>query len=563
MKILLVHNGANESSTQWHESIAETAPENMDIQCFPLAIPGFKHRIDWQTLDLAWRCRHPGLMNMYGRLHMAAQDADVLLLYGGYNLHPGFLDSLPTFNAFCFYDDPESSDKCSRYVASAFDGVFYCNVASRLQYEDWGCRRTAFLPIFTAPRDIPQPHEKEGLLTTPRDNDIILCCAWNGGEWRQRRLGKITAAFPQARCFGKGWPGEFVPDEELRNLYGRSRIGWNIHNSTGPINVRLFSLPAWNILQICDNKTGLAEVFELGREVVGFDTISEAIEATHYYLSHEDESRAIARRGHERYWNDYSPTALWGRIANQIRDWRSDLPSRPRKPAIEIRSAPAWQYQIHALPHTIGRTLRRWQTSLRKRSADVTRPIDERYYLSEEVSYQAGVHITRKPRSCSRRESGNNQELEGAALAWAASTMIGKARSILVLGDGSETGHFASFAKRDPERQVYLGTDKKTGKQSSNDLVVVFNSSIDTALEQIKPEVSAEAYPLRIILGYISKQVTMEGGTDALYTQLEKTLEDVRCYWLPNAVVPWIEPLPGSLANITLLVAGTLQTLEV
>ena len=59
---------------------------------------------------------------------------DVLLLYGGYNLHPDFLRYLPTYNVFYGYDDPESSDKSSRYLAPAFDAVFYGNVASRFQY---------------------------------------------------------------------------------------------------------------------------------------------------------------------------------------------------------------------------------------------------------------------------------------------------------------------------------------------------------------------------------------------------------------------------------------------
>ncbi len=62
----------------------------------------------------------------------------------------------------------------------------------------------------------------------------------------------------------------------------RTRVGINIHNSTGPINFRTFYLPANGVLQICDNKSHLGRIFELGREVVGYQEIAEAIELCRY-----------------------------------------------------------------------------------------------------------------------------------------------------------------------------------------------------------------------------------------------------------------------------------------
>ena len=115
------------------------------------------------------------------------------------------------------------------------------------------------------------------LSSIERDVEIVFF-GERESHWRRARLDALTASFPQARCHGSGWPAGRLDDAELHALYRRARIGWNVHNSTGPINRRLYALAAFGVLQICDNKTGLAEVFRLGEEALGFDTIPEVIE---------------------------------------------------------------------------------------------------------------------------------------------------------------------------------------------------------------------------------------------------------------------------------------------
>ncbi len=548
MRILFVHAGGRASSNQWHEAIASTAPEHLQVHCFPLEIRGFKKRIHWDTLDIAWKCRHPELLKTYARLHEAAQDADVLLLYGGYNLHPEFLKYLPTFNVYCFYDDPESSDKSSRHVASKFDAVFYCNVASKFQYQDWGCRHMAHLPIFTAPTDIPNREEQERLLTSHRDNDIILCCGWKGGEWRRRRLQKLASAFPQARCFGNGWPEGYIDHEALRDLYCRSRIGWNIHNSTGPINVRLFSLAAWNILQICDNKTGLAEIFELGEEVIGFDTIDEAIDLTRYYLTHEEERRTIAARAHQRYWQEYRPTALWQRIADQIRLWRT--PShRPSKDIAVACPSPSrlsrGLYHSRKLPHSFRQALARWRRSASKRRIPDIWPIDERFYLSKSVPYAPDRPFRPPPRDSARRPAGQNANLECQSLAWAATAFMGAARSLAVLGEETAE-HFVALAKRDGRRSI------QDLPFNDPDIWVVFNEHAQKWIADTESHQGVR----HCLLGFSPRQVHDLGGCDTIYQCLTRSFATVTLYWLPNPVVPWIEPLPGALAHVSILAEG-------
>jgi len=99
-------------------------------------------------------------------------------------------------------------------------------------------------------------------------------------------------------------------------------VGINIHNSTGPINFRTFYLPANGVLQICDNKSHLGQIFELGKEVVGYDSIDEAIELTRYYLEHEEERRAIAAAGWRRTLREYNEVAAFDFIRRAVDAYR-------------------------------------------------------------------------------------------------------------------------------------------------------------------------------------------------------------------------------------------------
>ena len=554
MRILLVHTGTSQRERQWHEEVASAAPQPLKVRCFVLTFAGFKSKVHWNDLHLAWRSRHPAMVQAYTALKRAAEEVDVLLFYNGRNIHPDFLRHLQTFNVFCCFDDPESSRVLSRPVAAAFDAVFYGNVASRLQYEHWGCRKLAHLPIFTAPSDVPSLQDRQSIISAPRDNDIILCCGLS--NWRKERLRKLAAAFPQARCFGRKWPGAFVPKDQLLDIYGRSRIGWNIHKTTGPINQRLFALPAWNILQICDNKTGLASVFELGSEVIGFDTVDEAIDATNYFLKHEDQRRAIAARAFDRYWREYHAEAIWQTIAQQIHAWRdgqkqaADIKTAWPEEGIEKPRHSTLPYHMRAVPRQMCSIARKCGKSLVKRFGPRLWPVDERFYLSESVSYRPGkTPWLARERFMSHAEDGPDRKIRREALCWAATALIGQARTMLVSG-GDMADIFYKYAQVDPQRHINCPQDTPDLPQ---DLAVNFVWESGTAQDCLDRGLSIRTLAASSLWGFCAEEITALGGTDTLYAKLIAQFETVHFYWLPDPIVPWLEPLPGPLSGISML----------
>ena len=552
MEILFVHTATEPAIQEWYASVAGAARLPLRVTCFSLTMPGLKRKLHWDELHLAWRTRHPALMRRYRELQKAAEGVDVLLLNNGWNLHPEFLPALPSFNVFCCFDDPESSRFLSRPVAAAFDAVFYGNVASALQYEQWGCRKMAHLPIFTAPGDVPSPQQRGRVQLQGRDNDIVICCGKS--KWRRGRLSRLAQAFPQARCIGAGWPGDFVPQADLLDCYGRSKIGWNIHNTTGPINQRLFALAAWNILQICDNKTGLAEYFELGREVIGFDRIDEAIEATHYYLAHEQERCAIATRAYERYWREYHPAAIWERIRRQVVAWRGGGGDRSADD-LDLSGRSLLRHRVLGIPQRCARKTHDLGRSLLKRFGGGAWPVDERFYLGDDVPYRVSVTPwVSRWRAHSEGQDAVSPLIQGRALCWAATALIGS-ETCLRVWDGEWAQIFLSYASRDPKRDTTLLKGPNAGlvPVSRGGLTVSFITDSIVPGERLDRELSCREVSSRSVWAFGPPAVEQLGGTDQVHQKLSGCFRTVRLYWLPNGIVPWLEPLTGPLKNVSVL----------
>jgi len=554
MKLLFAHWGPTDADVAMNRRIAACAPEEMQIQCVIGSMPPPKAKLPWPELDHAWKRRDPSLMRFYETIGNAAAECDVLMLWNGWNLHPEFVASLPTFNVYCCVDDPESSDKQSRPLAPAFDGVLYGNIASGTQYASWGCRRIAHLPIFVDPNMLPDPTD-QSVLAGERNNDIVLCCGQN--KWRQQRLSRLAGAFAQARCYGHRWNTGYISDDDLRDLYRRTRIGWNVHNSTGPINQRLFMLAAWGIMPLCDNLTGLGQLFDLGREAIGFDTVDEGIDATRYYLEHEDERRHIAEAAYRRFWRDYHAKAIWQRVYDQVTAWQAQLKSEAdvaerSVQAVDLSPSAATSGQLASnISQAIARRSQRLRTAIeRLRYGVSSADLDERMYLREPVAYRPGVRA-RNPKTANQHdtEGFGGDPHHRTALAWALTSLIGGAKRIRVVGDFADT--FAELASLESGRQVAVAADVREAVHEADDLIVVAASVND--LNDLLTFPGDPGRPgSRWIL--VCRELTSAKVCDQVYKQLSESFQSVRFSFLSDPYVPWLDPLDG-MARVEPLIA--------
>jgi len=325
MKILLVHGyseGYGVDARRLNDWLMRlrVAGISIDPYLMPLKVRGM--RMPWHQLEYRWNKRDRELLTYYEDLAEKAADYDVLINFGGMNLHPDFLTSVKPITVFRFNDDPESSEYFSMPVASAHDICAIGNIAEVDTYRSWGVKNVCWTPHGFWQDDYDGSKTFEEVFLQKRTVDVVLLCE-RITQYRKRNVDRYSKAVPSGVYYGNGWPGGFLPESRRIPLLQNSKIGINIHNSTGPIIYRTFYLPANGVLEICDNKKYLGEIFALGKEVVGFDSIDEAIELTKYYLAHEDERLAIAKAGYQRTVSDYNEVAAFRRIVDAVVKFRA------------------------------------------------------------------------------------------------------------------------------------------------------------------------------------------------------------------------------------------------
>lgn len=303
-----------------------------DVEGFCLTLNPPGNCLSFKEMDKRWRRGDKVLLELYERLEKALEGKDVLINGPGINLHPEFVEKLPVFTVFQCFDDPESSANLSRPVAAAYDLCLVGNIAEVGTYRSWGVKHAEWSPMGLLPNIYDSKLTYDDILNGERDIDLFMMID-RLAPLRKERLDKLAQAFPAAHFYGKGWPRGYLSNDKEIAYLSRAKIGPNIHNSTGPINYRTFYLPANGVMQICDNKSHLGMIYELDKEVVGFDSIEECIDLCRYYNCHDFERKTIAANGWKRAISDYSEIAVFKKniinIAKSISGTEKD-----RKPAM-------------------------------------------------------------------------------------------------------------------------------------------------------------------------------------------------------------------------------------
>lgn len=297
-----------------------------------------------QELNEIYYMKDRRLFKLYNKISDLAQAHDVFIVAENV-YYPEFVKSLNNiYTVLVSGDDPESSDHCSKPYVRAFDhsfclgGNFDKDTKVTEKFLEWGAKRADWWPHGVRPGDYDASLTEEDIYNKERDIDLVYV----GTCWlKLDRLAEIKKAFPQMKVYGRGWnwkafiasPRSYrkmyghwewrtfsgalkalllglwrvkeLPGDELVPLYQRCKIGLNIHLSFGPINRRMYQLPANGVMQVCDCPEGLGQVFKIGKEVIVYHSIEEAIELIRYYLEHDDERKKIAAAGFKRTMKDY------------------------------------------------------------------------------------------------------------------------------------------------------------------------------------------------------------------------------------------------------------------
>ncbi|OIP33604.1 MAG: hypothetical protein AUK27_10175 [Deltaproteobacteria bacterium CG2_30_66_27] len=185
-----------------------------------------------------------------------------------------------------------------------------------------GARNAAFLPMAAS----AEIHRKMELSPEERrdfGSDVSFVGA---GYYNRRKLfeGLVDLDF---RIWGNEWgscpalrgvlqrDGARVTTEDSVKIFNAARININLHSSAyhegvNPhgdfVNPRTFEIPGCGGFQLVDSRSHLGDFFEIGREVICFDSLGDLREKIAHYLAHPGEREAVAERGRQRVLRDHT-----------------------------------------------------------------------------------------------------------------------------------------------------------------------------------------------------------------------------------------------------------------
>jgi spore maturation protein CgeB len=177
-------------------------------------------------------------------------------------------------------------------MARFFDVVFVAQKDYVQSYRQAvGHDQVYWLPLAAAP-DIHRRHELAPIYDVAFVGSAGV--AHRRTSSRLRRLHLLSARYKTNDVFAP------APAEEVGRIYSQARIVFNT-SIAGDVTMRDFEATACGALLVTDSAAnGLAELFEIGKEVVVFGDDQELLEKIDYYLAHEQERRAIAEAGFRR-----------------------------------------------------------------------------------------------------------------------------------------------------------------------------------------------------------------------------------------------------------------------
>jgi hypothetical protein len=315
-KILLAHSNHGEFLANWHENRKDVANElGYNLQNFKM-IDYHPYTI-FPYLDRKWKKKDYTLMKFYEKLGESINDCDVFIHYNGALIHPQFLEQFKNkIKIYHCADDPDATNVLSKPVALNYDYCAISNPTSINTYKSWGCKRVFFWPLGAF-------HYNDNFINLNKNIPLIFIGSKNGvtniryigrflGLYRKTSfMNRLEKRFPELLAYGSNWKLGKIEDDKIPDIYSRSLIGINIHNSIGPVNARLYDLSAFGVCQICDNKKNLHHVFENNSEIIGFDNEKECFELIDYYLNHPTEAMKIGENARQRFLNEYTTANIW------------------------------------------------------------------------------------------------------------------------------------------------------------------------------------------------------------------------------------------------------------
>lgn len=193
------------------------------------------------------------------------------------------------------------SHAIERQAAPLMDLVLVNDYYHGIQWRELGAQAMLCLPVVAIDPDFHYPR--------PYDPEFACDIGFVGTLLPPNLYSERVSALEHLRDFDLGiWSVHDVPaslkahqrgsalGEQMLRVLSSSRISLNVHGNFMRYggNMRLFETASVGVLQLVDQRDGLAEWFTADEHLVVFDDYDDLRDKARYYLDHEAEREAIA-----------------------------------------------------------------------------------------------------------------------------------------------------------------------------------------------------------------------------------------------------------------------------
>jgi hypothetical protein len=110
---------------------------------------------------------------------------------------------------------------------------------------------------------------------------------------------------------------------ELPGIYAAAKVNVNHHNSPlshGYLNQRDTAITGSGGFMLTDYVEGIEEIFEIGSEIDTWKSVEELRDKAVWWLAHDDERQAAARKAQERIMREYGNGAYAEKLLRFVKD---------------------------------------------------------------------------------------------------------------------------------------------------------------------------------------------------------------------------------------------------
>lgn len=230
--------------------------------------------------------------------------------------NPEVVDELCRYTkTICFFHDDTWRVDYSRFWAKHFDFFTTPDFYGEYKYREIGLPNAIYFP-FGCNEKISRN------LEIPKKYDVSFVGGWH--PYREWLIKQIKKAGIKVEVFGYGWPNGEIEQEGMIRVFNESRINLNLTNSSSwdvrylasslraiksslrskktieQLKARIFEVSGCNAFQLSYFVEGLANCYDIDKEIAVYADVNDLIDKIKFYLAHDELRESIAQAAYFR-----------------------------------------------------------------------------------------------------------------------------------------------------------------------------------------------------------------------------------------------------------------------